>query len=165
MPMGLLDNMLGNAMGGVLGGGSGEAHPLGALLASLAGGSSPLPGLHAGGNGQALLGAALGLLQQHGGLPALLEKLTAAGLGQQVQSWVGTGANLPVTGEQLHQALGSSTIGAIASQLGVSPQQAGGSLAQLLPEVINHLTPAGQVPGNHAELVSQGLALLKGFTG
>ena len=163
--MGLLDNMLGNALGGVLGGGNGDAHPLGGLLASLAGGGSPLPGLHAGVNGQALLGAALGLLQQHGGLPALLEKLSASGLSQQVQSWVGTGANLPVSGEQLHQALGSGTIGAIASQLGLSPQQASGSLAQLLPEVINHLTPAGQVPANHADLVSQGLALLKGFTG
>ena len=161
--MGLLDNMLGNALGGVLGGGNGDAHPLGGLLASLAGGGSPLPGLQAGGNGQALLGAALGLLQQHGGLPALLEKLNGAGLAQQVQSWVGTGANLPVSGDQLHQALGSGTIGAIASQLGLSPQQASGSLAQLLPEVISHLTPAGQVPDNHAELISEGMALLKGF--
>jgi len=163
--MGLLDNMLGNALGGVLGGGSGDAHPLGGLLASLAGGGTTLPGLHPGGNGQALLGAALQLLQQSGGLPGLLQKFEASGLAHQAQSWVGTGANLPVSGEQLHQALGSGTIGAIASQLGVSPQQAGNSLAALLPEVINHLTPAGEVPGNHADLVSQGLALLKGFTG
>lgn len=163
--MGLLDNMLGNALGSALGGGSGAAHPLGGLLASLAGGGNSLPGLQAGGNGQALLGAALGLLQQHGGLPALLEKLKSSGLGDQVQSWVGTGANLPVSGDQLHQALGSGTIGALASQLGVSPQQASGSLAQLLPEVINHLTPSGQVPANHADLLSQGMALLKGLTG
>jgi hypothetical protein len=65
----------------------------------------------------------------------------------------------------LGNALGSDTIGALASQLGVSPQAASGSLAQLLPEVINHLTPSGQVPANHADLLSQGMALLKGFTG
>jgi uncharacterized protein YidB (DUF937 family) len=41
----------------------------------------------------------------------------------------------------------------------------GGSLAQLLPEVINHLTPNGQLPGNHAELLSQGMVLLKSLTG
>ena len=62
-----------------------------------------------------------------------------------------------------HSPLAPGTIGSLASQLGVSPHQASGSLAQLLPEVINHLTPAGQVPGNHADLVTQGMALLKGF--
>lgn len=164
--MGLLDNVLGNALGGVLGGGNADSHPLGSLLASLTGGGAgTLPGLHTGGNGQALLGAALQLLQQNGGLPGLLQKFQASGLAQQAQSWVGTGANLPLSGEQLHQVLGGSTIAALASQLGVSPQQAGSSLAQLLPEVINHLTPGGQVPANHAELLSEGLALLKGLAG
>ena len=160
--MGLLDGVLGNVVQGALGGGAGN-HPLGGLLASLAGGQS-VPGA-SGGNGQALLGAALNMLQQQGGVAGLVQKLSASGLGAHVQSWVGTGANMPVTGDQLHQALGSGAIGQIASQLGISPQQASGSLAQLLPEVINHLTPQGQVPAYHGDLVSQGLALLQGLRG
>ncbi len=160
--MGLLDGVLGNVLGGALGGGAGS-NPLGSLLGGLAGGQG-VPGA-TGGNGQALLGAALSLLQQHGGLTGMLQKLSQSGLGEHVQSWVGTGANMPVTGDQLHQALGSGAIGQIAAQLGVSPQQASGSLAQLLPEVINHLTPQGQVPANHGDLVSQGLALLQGLKG
>ncbi len=158
--MGMLDGILGNVVQGALGGGN---HPLQSLLNGLAGGQG-VPGA-SGGNGQALLGAALNLLQQHGGVAGLVQKLSQAGLGQHVQSWVGTGANLPVTGDQLHQALGSGVIGQLASQLGLSPQQASGSLAQLLPEVINHLTPQGSVPANHADLVSQGLALLQGLGG
>jgi len=160
--MGLLDGVLGNVVQGALGGGAGN-HPLQSLLTGLAGGQG-VAGV-SGGNAQALLGAALNLLQQQGGVAGIVQKLSAAGLGQHVQSWVGTGANLPVTGDQLHQALGSGAIGQIASQLGISPQQASGSLAQLLPEVINHLTPQGQVPANHADLISQGLALLQGMKG
>jgi uncharacterized protein YidB (DUF937 family) len=160
--MGLLDGVLGNVVQGALGGGAGD-HPLQSLLAGLAGGQG-VAGV-SGANSQALLGAALNLLQQHGGVAGIVQKLSDAGLGQHVQSWVGTGANLPVTGDQLHQALGSGVIGQIASQLGISPQQASGSLAQLLPEVISRLTPQGQVPANHADLVSQGLALLQGLKG
>ena len=126
--MGLLDGVLGNVVQGALGGGAGN-HPLQSLLTGLAGGQG-VAGV-SGGNAQALLGAALNLLQQQGGVAGIVQKLSAAGLGQHVQSWVGTGANLPVTGDQLHQALGSGAIGQIASQLGISPQQASGSLALL----------------------------------
>jgi len=160
--MGLLDGVLGNVVQGALGGGAGN-HPLQSLLNGLAGGQG-VSGT-SGGNAQALLGAALTMLQQHGGVAGLVQKLSQGGLAEHVQSWVGTGANMPVTGDQLHQALGSGAIGQIASQLGISPQQASGSLAQLLPEVINHLTPQGQVPANHADLISQGLALLQGLKG
>jgi len=161
--MGLLDGLLGNVVQGALGGGAGN-HPLQSLLNGLAGGGQGVPGA-TGGNGQALLSAALNMLQQQGGVAGLVQKLSQSGLGEHVQSWVGTGPNMPVSGDQLHQALGSGAIGQIASQLGITPQQASGSLAQLLPEVINHLTPQGQVPSNHSDLISQGLALLQGLKG
>jgi uncharacterized protein YidB (DUF937 family) len=98
-----------------------------------------------------------GLIQQHGGLGGLVQQLSQGGLGQQVQSWIATGANQAITGSQITQALGSGKITQIAQQLGVDPQQAGGLLAQVLPHVIDHLTPNGQLPAGAAQTPSSGL--------
>ncbi len=106
--------------------------------------------------------AALGLIQQNGGIAGVLQKFQQSGLGQHAESWVSNGANLPITADQLHQVLGSGAVSGIAAQLGVDPSQISAGLAQALPQLINHLTPNGSVPENHADLVSEGLALLKG---
>lgn len=90
-----------------------------------------------------------GLLTQgsvQGGLPGLLQQLQASGLGDHVASWVSTGANLPVSGEQLGSALGGDLLGKLASQAGVSPAEAGAQLSQHLPQLIDQLTPHGQLP-------------------
>lgn len=136
--MGLLDQLAGSVLGGALGG------------LQQQNGNSPL------------LQVAMNLIQQNGGLPGLLAKFQQAGLGQHVDSWVSTGANLPISPDQLHQVLGSGAIGQIASQLGMDHGQVSGGLAQILPQLINQLTPNGQVPANHADLLSEGLALLSG---
>ena len=109
-----------------------------------------------------LLQAAMGLIQQNGGLPGLLAKFQQSGLGQHAESWVSSNANLPISAEQLHQVLGSGAIAQIASQLGMDHGQVSGGLAQLLPQLVNQLTPNGSVPANHADLLSEGLALLSG---
>jgi uncharacterized protein YidB (DUF937 family) len=83
-------------------------------------------------------------------------------MAQHADSWVSTGANVDISGDQLQQALGSSSIGNIASQLGMSNGQAGSAMAQILPELINQLTPNGQVPSDHSDLISKGLAMLTG---
>lgn len=94
-----------------------------------------------------LLSAVVGMIQnQPGGLQGLLGRLQAGGLGDQVASWVGTGENLPVGADQVHQALGSEHLAALAQQTGLPPEQVGGGLAALLPDLINHLTPQGAVP-------------------
>jgi uncharacterized protein YidB (DUF937 family) len=82
-----------------------------------------------------------GLIAQHGGVGGLISQLSQGGLAEQVQSWVGSGQNLPVSGEQIMQALGGGKVAEIAQQLGIDPQQASGLLAQVLPHVISHLTP------------------------
>ncbi len=64
------------------------------------------------------------------------------------------------SGDKLSQVLGSGAIGQIAQQCGVSPGVAAGGLAQMLPQIINHLTPADQVPDNHGDLLSQAMAAL-----
>jgi uncharacterized protein YidB (DUF937 family) len=136
--MGLLDQLAGSVLSGALGNLQ-QQH-----------GQSPL------------LQVAMNLIQQNGGLPGLISKFQQAGLGQHADSWVSTGANLPISADQLHQVLGSGAIGQIASQLGLDHAQVSGGLAQILPQLINQLTPNGQVPANHADLLSEGLALLAG---
>ncbi|MDR3416227.1 MAG: YidB family protein [Nevskia sp.] len=136
--MGLLDQLAGSVLSGALGGLQQQQ------------GQSPL------------LQAALTLIQQNGGIPGIISKFQQAGLGQHIDSWVSSGANLPVSADQLHQVLGSGAIAGIASQLGMDHAQAGAGLAQLLPQLISQLTPNGSVPANHADLISEALSALNG---
>jgi uncharacterized protein YidB (DUF937 family) len=76
----------------------------------------------------------------------LISTLTSSGLGGQAASWVGTGENQPITGDQLQQALGSDTIGQLAQQSGLAPNEAANDLASVLPGLVDQLTPNGQVP-------------------
>jgi uncharacterized protein YidB (DUF937 family) len=103
------------------------------------------------------------LLQQQGGIGAVLGKLQSSGLGAHAASWVGTGANMLVSGDQLHQALGADALSGLAAKLGVNTQQAGSVLSQVLPELVNQMTPNGQLPDNHGDLLSQGLEALRGL--
>jgi len=174
--MGLLDGLIGNVLGSALGGGTqAGGNPLGNLLGSLASGlgGQAAPGGAAAGVGTAaaggagaagaLLSAALSMVQSQGGVGGLLDKLRQSGLGQHADSWVGTGPNLPVTSDQLNQAVGSGAITAAAAKLGVPAQQAGTLMAKVLPELINQLTPNGQVPGNSGGLLADGLKILQGM--
>lgn len=98
--------------------------------------------------------------KQAGGLGGLLKTLQDNGLAEQAASWVSTGQNLPVSGDQIRNALGNGTLGQIAGQLGMSEGAAAGGLADLLPQVIDKLTPDGKVP--EGDLMAKGLDLLKG---
>lgn len=86
------------------------------------------------------------LLAQHGGVSGLLEKFQAGGLGEVVQSWVGTGQNLPISAEQIQSVLGNEHVAELAGKLGIDPQQAAQHLSNYLPQLIDKLTPNGQVP-------------------
>lgn len=87
-----------------------------------------------------------GLIAQHGGVQGIVAHLEQQGLGATVKSWVGPGANQPVSADQVHQAFGAETIQAMAAKVGLQPQDLAQKLAQLLPQAINKLTPAGVVP-------------------
>ena len=93
-----------------------------------------------------MLQVVMGLMNNSGGLSGLLDKFQQGGLGDLVQSWVGTGSNLPISAEQTQQVLGSGALGDIASKLGIQPEQAAGELSQALPNVVDKLTPGGQLP-------------------
>ena len=80
-------------------------------------------------------------------------------MGGLVSSWIGTGENQPVSGEQIEQAFGNDKIQEIAQKLGISGADASGGLAALLPQIIDKLTPDGKLP--KSEMVDQGLDFLK----
>ncbi len=138
--MGLLDGVLGSVLGNVMGGNKaqGSGNPLMDLALQMI--TSKMSGGAAGGaQGSNVASGA-------GGLGGLLEQLTKGGLGEQAASWVSTGENMPVSGEQISGALGQDQIADIARQLGMSNGDVSGGLAQILPDVINKVTPNGQVP-------------------
>ena len=97
---------------------------------------------------------------QPGGLAGLVQTFQQGGLGDIVNSWVSSGQNLPISAEQIQAVLGGSSLQGLASQLGMSPEQASGSLSQLLPQLVDQMTPNGQLPEG-GDLLSQGLDLLK----
>jgi uncharacterized protein YidB (DUF937 family) len=86
------------------------------------------------------------LIDQHGGVDGLLQKLREGGLGQQVDTWVSTGSNAPVEPQQLANALGPDTVQQLSVSSGLSIQSLLPMLAAFLPLLINHLTPSGQAP-------------------
>jgi uncharacterized protein YidB (DUF937 family) len=138
--MGLLDGMLGNVLGGLLHGSGAQGQ-----------GQGP----------NAIVQMALQLLQENGGVSGVVNKLRQAGYGAQADSWVGTGANQPIPADALQQALGSGQLGNLASKLGLSHGDAAGGLASMLPQIIDQMTPHGQIPENHGDMLAQALSMLQ----
>ncbi|GAA0888571.1 YidB family protein [Rhodanobacter soli] len=113
-----------------------------------------------------LIAVAGQLIEKAGGVQGLVNMLQQHGLGGAVQSWVGTGANQPVSGEQLGQALQSGGLGSLveeaAGKLGVDPNVLLGGLSRVLPRAVDHVTPDGQVP---AQTSGFDLGMLEGLAG
>ena len=137
--MGMLDGLLGSLMGATQG--SSGTQPQNPLVL-----------------------IALQLLQQNGGLQGMLGKFQQAGYGAQADSWVSTGQNQPISADALSQVLGQGQLGRIAQQLGMSQVEAAGGLASMFPQMIDKMTPQGQVPDDHQDIVAEALALLKSKT-
>ena len=129
IPMGLFDQLAGQALG-AFGGSAGS-------------------GSSGGGGGQQgqLLSLITGLVNQHGGLEALLKLFAAKGLGDHVASWVSTGQNLPISGEHITHVFGAEKVQQLAQQTGLPASAVSAGLADLLPKVVDHLTPQGTLGG------------------
>jgi uncharacterized protein YidB (DUF937 family) len=108
-----------------------------------------------------LLQMVLQLMQQNGGLQGVLRRMQQSGYGPQIQSWIGTGQNLPIPPDVLSQIFGHGSLQEIAQQLGVSRQEAAGTLAQALPEVVDTMTPQGHIPADNDDLVAKTLEQLQ----
>lgn len=86
------------------------------------------------------------LIERHGGIQGIVSQMQLQGLGGTVKSWVGSGANAPLSVDELHQAFGADTIKGMAMKLGLNPGDLAQKLSQVLPQAIDHLTPKGVVP-------------------
>ena len=86
-----------------------------------------------------------GVIQSHGGVQGLVAQFEKQGLGGVVGSWVGNGANQPISADQLHQVLGSDMVTQMAQKFGLNPQDLLQKLAANLPQAVDKLTPGGVV--------------------
>ncbi|MDO9313020.1 MAG: YidB family protein [Burkholderiaceae bacterium] len=130
--MGLLDSVIGALAGGTSGNAAGTGGGQAALINIVLGMLTNRNGAAAGG----------GL----GGLGDLMAKFQQAGLGEAASSWVSTGQNVPVSPDQVEGALGTDLIAQIARQIGLPQGETAGHLSELLPQVVDRMTPGGQLP-------------------
>jgi uncharacterized protein YidB (DUF937 family) len=124
--------------------------------------TSRLTGKSSGGtNLDGLLHGVMGLISNpgSGGLDGLVERFKSKGLADIVSSWVGTGENKPISGEQIQHVLGNEQLQQIAEQSGTTKDAVSHSLASLLPEIIDKLTPGGSIP--QGDMLAQGINALK----
>ncbi len=108
-----------------------------------------------------LLEHAMGIINNPstGGLPGIIEAFKNKGLGDLAASWISTGKNLPVSAEQILQVLGPEKIGQIAQKAGMSGEALSQQLSVYLPQIIDKLTPNGEMP--NASVLEDGLSILK----
>lgn len=129
--MGLLDSLASQVLGSLSGQG-GQGHP-------------PTTDL---------IGLVMQLINhpQVGGLSGLVKAFEDKGLGQVMASWVGTGANLPISANQIAAVLGEGPLRDLAQRAGTSPDQQASLLSEVLPGLIDQLSPKGALPGQGSDL-------------
>ena len=119
-------------------------------------------GQNQGGGGNILSTILQVVNNQPGGLGGIVQSLQRGGLGDAVNSWIGTGPNQAVSGAQIQSALGGGGIlRDLAARLGISPETASGHIANFLPGVVDKLTPNGTVP--EGGFAGAGAGLLQGL--
>lgn len=128
--MGMLDSVLGQVAGQILGGGKDNALTMKLLQ---------------------------GLMAQSGGMAGLFQKLQEGGLAPALASWVGKGDNQSVSADAMANALGADLLGSAAHHAGVNNTEASTLLAQYLPNIINGLTPSGNAAEANGFDLSDGL--------
>jgi uncharacterized protein YidB (DUF937 family) len=130
--MSFLEDMAGKELGSML---SGSSNPLAAAVMQM-------------------------ITNQPGGLSGLVQQFHDKGLGGLVSSWVSTGQNLPISADQIQHVLGNEQVKELAAKAGIPTDMAASNLAQLLPMLVDKLTPNGQIPET-SSLLESGLSMLK----
>jgi uncharacterized protein YidB (DUF937 family) len=117
----------------------------------------------AAGSSNPLASSILHMIQnQPGGLQGLVQTFHDKGMGGLVSSWVSSGPNPPISADQIHQVLGSDQVKALAAKAGINPDVASSAIAQLLPTLVDKLTPNGAVP-DHSNVLEMATNMLKNF--
>ncbi len=115
-----------------------------------------------GGGNNDIMSTVLGLISgQQGGLAGLVSQFASNGLGDIINSWIGTGENKAISTEQIASALGSEKINELASKLGTDSNSVLSQLTDILPKAIDKLTPEGTVP--EGDVLDKAKDLLSGL--
>ena len=118
--------------------------------------------LGGGGNQNDIISEIIKLIGgQEGGLNGLVKQFDSKGMGNLISSWIGTGGNLPISASQINEVLNSDTIKNLAAKFGIDTNTLTGQLTNLLPQVVDKLTPGGKVP--EGDLLSKGMDMLGGL--
>ncbi len=117
------------------------------LLDQLGGSLKGVLGSVAAAEAPALISAALAKTNM-GNLQGLVTQLQQGGLGDQVKSWLGSGANMQVTPEQIQSALGNEQLKQLAQHFGVDTDAVAKLLAEHLPAAVDHASPKGTIQGS-----------------
>jgi uncharacterized protein YidB (DUF937 family) len=166
--MGLLESVVSGVIKSQLGGAAGAAGGglggLGGMLGGLMGGAGgPAAGAAQGAGASPLIGILGSLLANNGaagGLAGLTQAFQKGGLSDVMGSWVGTGQNQPISPDALGKVLGPDVLAKLGQQAnGVSQGDLLSQLSQILPGVVDQMTPGGQAPqggfGDLAALVGK----------
>ncbi|WP_029524560.1 YidB family protein [Polaromonas glacialis] len=160
---------LGDLLGGLLGGGAGQGANSPGGLGGL-GGLGVGQGQVQGGSGMGNKGSALMLLllplamqwvQRNGGIGGVLERFRNQGYSRQAASWVSTGENEELPPQAVSELMGTEELSRLSQQLGVSQEEVSSGMAQILPEMVNQLTPQGGVPDDGDEVLNRGTSMLE----
>ncbi|RYF43764.1 MAG: DUF937 domain-containing protein [Comamonadaceae bacterium] len=168
--LGGLGDLLGGLAGGNRGGGGGLGDVLGGMLGGggARGRADDDGGSPFGGKGALLamlLPLAMQWVQRNGGIGAVLERFQQKGYSQQAASWMSTGSNQAVGSEAIGEVVGMEELSRLSQQLGVGQDEVATGLAEILPEVVNQLSPQGSLPGDADDVLGSGLSALEQLLG
>lgn len=110
-----------------------------------------------------LMSSVMQMLGGQGGLQNLISQFEAKGLGDIIGSWIGTGQNKSISPDQLQNVFGSDALSGIANKLGLNVDDLSAQLSNILPAVVDKLTPNGKIP--EGDIMSQASDLLGGLFG
>lgn len=172
----MANDVIGQILGRVLGGASQQpsagvqqqAGPAGAQAPAGLGGVlgtmlGSAPGMPAGDHASfvaRLLPLAIEWVQRNGGIGAALDRFRQQGYGAQANSWVAPGPNQPVGAKEVGDVVGPDELSRMSRQLGTGQEQVASGLAEVLPRLVDHMTPNGQLPSNADDVLGRGRALL-----
>jgi uncharacterized protein YidB (DUF937 family) len=165
----ILGSVFANAMRGRARSGPFGREPAGGGgLGDLFGGQSPAGG-RAGGSPFGGRGALIAMLlplamqwvQRNGGVKEVLRRFEQKGFGPQANSWMSTGPNSPLKAEELDEVIGGEELSRLSRQLGVPEREVALGFADILPEMVDQLTPEGDVPPEADDALDAGRSALE----
>jgi uncharacterized protein YidB (DUF937 family) len=136
---------------------------LGDLLGGMMGRTSGRPTGRAGGAAllAVLLPLAMQWVQRNGGVGAVLERFRQKGYGGHADSWVSTEPNQMIDADAVHNVVGGDELSRFGQQLGASEEDVAAGFAQILPEMVDQLSPEGNIPPEADDALDAGQSELQ----